>query len=62
MEQVRNVIVFGDSLFDIGVKWTTGMGRFARKIGKMTVNPSGRFSDCRNWTDYSTRKRRGCSW
>ena len=52
MEQVRNVIVFGDSLFDIGVKWTTGMGRFARKIGKMTVNPSGRFSDCRNWTDF----------
>jgi len=52
MDQIRNVIVFGDSLSDIGVKWMTGMGKFAKKIGAMTVNPSGRFSDCRNWTDF----------
>lgn len=48
----RNVIVFGDSLSDIGTKWTQFMGKFAKKIGAMTVNPNGRFSDCRNWTDY----------
>jgi phospholipase/lecithinase/hemolysin len=52
MEQIRNVIVFGDSLSDIGNKWLTATGRFARKFGLMTVNPSGRFSDCRNWTDF----------
>lgn len=52
MEQIKNVIVFGDSLSDIGNKWTTPTGRFARKLGLMTVNPSGRFSDCRNWTDF----------
>lgn len=48
----RNVIVFGDSLSDIGTKWNQWMGAFAKKIGAMTVNPNGRFSDCRNWTDY----------
>lgn len=48
----RNVIVFGDSLSDIGTKWTQFMGRFARAIGAITVSPSGRFSDCRNWTDH----------
>jgi phospholipase/lecithinase/hemolysin len=52
MEQIGNVIVFGDSLSDIGHKWITATGRFARKFGLMTVNPSGRFSDCRNWTDF----------
>jgi len=59
MEQIRNVVVFGDSLSDIGVKWTTKMGRFARAIGEMTVNPSGRFSDCRNWTDFMYKEAAG---
>jgi hypothetical protein len=59
MEQIRNVVVFGDSLSDIGVKWTTAMGRFAREIGEMTVNPSGRFSDCRNWTDFMYKEASG---
>jgi lysophospholipase L1-like esterase len=48
----QNIIVFGDSLSDIGTKWRQPMGRFAKKANLMTVNPNGRFSDCRNWADY----------
>jgi phospholipase/lecithinase/hemolysin len=48
----HNVIVFGDSLSDIGLKVQTFMGKFAKGIGEMTTNPTGRFSDCRNWTDH----------
>lgn len=50
--QIRNVIVFGDSLSDIGKKWKTGVGRLALRAKAMYVSPTGRFSDCRNWTDF----------
>ena len=50
--QIRTVIVFGDSLSDIGKKVKENMGAYARRAGKMTVSPTGRFSDCRNWTDF----------
>src|SRR5215470_9594433 len=50
--EINTVIVFGDSLSDIGKKWTSGVGRFARFIKQIRVNGSGRFSDCRNWTDH----------
>jgi phospholipase/lecithinase/hemolysin len=50
--QIQNVVVFGDSLSDIGKKWTQPMGGFAYYAGFMTVSPTGRFSDCRNWTDF----------
>jgi len=52
MERIRNVVVFGDSLSDIGIKWKTKMGKIAKATGQMTVNPTGRFSDCRNWADH----------
>lgn len=47
-----SVVVFGDSLSDIGRKWKTKSGRMATSINEMYVSPTGRFSDCRNWTDY----------
>ncbi len=51
--RVRNVVVFGDSLSDIGLKVQTYLGKFAKNVlGAVTVSPSGRFSDCRNWTDH----------
>ncbi|MDH4564618.1 SGNH/GDSL hydrolase family protein [Pseudomonas sp. BN411] len=50
--QIDTVVVFGDSLSDIGKKWVTKSGRMARATGQMSVSPSGRFSDCRNWTDF----------
>lgn len=46
------VIVFGDSLSDIGIKVNKPMGMVAKTFRQMTVNPSGRFSDCRNWADH----------
>ena len=46
------VLVFGDSLSDIGRKWKTKAGRMATSTNQMYVSSSGRFSDCRNWTDY----------
>lgn len=61
MEQIRNVIVFGDSLSDIGTKWKSASGKFAKKTGAMTVSPSGRFSDCRNWTDFMYEEAAGTS-
>ena len=50
--QIHTVIVFGDSLSDIGKKWTTGIGLFGRLAQQIRVNATGRFSDCRNWTDH----------
>lgn len=52
MHQMDTVVVFGDSLSDIGLKWKTLVGSFAYYTGKLTCSPTGRFSDCRNWTDY----------
>jgi GDSL-like Lipase/Acylhydrolase len=50
--RMHTVVVFGDSLSDIGKKWTTKSGRMARATNQMYVSPTGRFSDCRNWTDF----------
>lgn len=47
-----NVIVMGDSLSDIGIKAQTTLGRVVKALGAMTTNPTGRFSDCRNWCDH----------
>ena len=58
---MNSVIVFGDSLSDIGRKWTTKSGKMARATNQMYVNPSGRFSDCRNWTDYMIEEATGQS-
>ena len=50
--QLDTVVVFGDSLCDIGKKWKTKSGKLAISSGDMYVSPTGRFSDCRNWTDF----------
>ncbi|MBU8900328.1 hypothetical protein KRR26_32445 [Corallococcus sp. M34] len=49
---IKNLIIFGDSMSDIGTKAQTGMGGFAGFFGLMQVNELGRFSDGRNWTDF----------
>lgn len=49
---IQNLIIFGDSLSDIGIKKSTGWGRIARLMQKMRVNEVGRYSDGRNWTDF----------
>jgi lysophospholipase L1-like esterase len=49
---INTVVVFGDSLSDIGKKWVTKSGKMARWTKQMYVSPTGRFSDCRNWTDF----------
>lgn len=59
--QIKNVIVFGDSLSDIGIKWKTGFGMVGQLIKEMYVSPTGRFSDCRNWTDYMYQEATGKS-
>jgi phospholipase/lecithinase/hemolysin len=50
--RMDTVVVFGDSLSDIGKKWKTTSGKTAIKTNQMYVSPTGRFSDCRNWTDF----------
>jgi hypothetical protein len=59
--RIRTVVVFGDSLSDIGKKWTTKSGRMARLVNEMYVSPTGRFSDCRNWTDFMFEEAGGAS-
>ncbi len=49
--EVKNLIIFGDSMSDIGNKREQGMGIVARGLGLMRTNAVGRFSDTRNWTD-----------
>lgn len=50
--RLDRLVVFGDSMSDIGNKRVTGMGRFARALGLMRTNEVGRFSDRKNWTDF----------
>jgi phospholipase/lecithinase/hemolysin len=57
MTVVDHVIVFGDSLSDIGRKWSQPMGMVASCIPEdglrmLAVSATGRFSDSKNWTDY----------
>ncbi|MEW2354573.1 hypothetical protein [Spirillospora sp. NPDC029432] len=57
MVDIKNIVVFGDSMSDIGNKWTWPTGELGRLlnqlgIGGMRVNETGRFSDGRNWTDF----------
>jgi lysophospholipase L1-like esterase len=58
---IKTVIVFGDSLSDIGKKWVTKSGMAARFAKQMYVSPTGRFSDCRNWTDFMYEQASGKS-
>ncbi|RKH18274.1 hypothetical protein D7X74_10185, partial [Corallococcus sp. CA047B] len=50
--QLDNLIIFGDSMSDIGNKADTGLGMFANTTGLMLTNELGRFSDGKNWTDF----------
>ena len=63
---VDHVVVFGDSLSDIGRKWSQPMGMVAGLLPEslpgeslllpsmrmLAVSATGRFSDSKNWTDY----------
>lgn len=57
MADFKNLVVFGDSMSDIGNKWTWPTGELGRLLnalglGGMRVNETGRFSDGKNWTDF----------
>lgn len=50
--KIDNLIIFGDSMSDIGNKADTKLGAFANTFSLMQVNELGRFSDGKNWTDF----------
>jgi phospholipase/lecithinase/hemolysin len=52
MADIKNVVVLGDSMSDIGNKWLWPTGELGRLFGAMRVNETGRFSDGKNWTDF----------
>ncbi len=52
MADIKNVVILGDSMSDIGNKWTWPAGELGRLFGAMRVNETGRFSDGKNWTDF----------
>jgi hypothetical protein len=60
-DRMDTVVVFGDSLSDIGKKWTSTTGQLAIGQGEMFVSPTGRFSDCRNWTDFMYEEATGAT-
>lgn len=49
---ISRLIVFGDSMSDIGVKRKTVTGGIASLFGLMRTNQVNRYSDNRNWTDF----------
>ncbi|WP_432021368.1 hypothetical protein [Streptomyces sp. 1222.5] len=49
---IENVVIFGDSMSDIGRKCTTFWGKLGMWTKQMLVNEAGRFSDGRNWSDF----------
>ena len=61
MPPINHVIIFGDSLSDIGRKAKTIMGRAAVRMKAMTINMTNRFSDCKNWTDFMFEDASGSS-
>lgn len=52
MKKIERIIIFGDSLSDIGVKANTATGILGRLFGAVRVNKIKRFSDNKNWTDF----------
>ncbi|MET7680546.1 hypothetical protein [Streptomyces sp. NPDC005423] len=52
MTDIKNVVILGDSMSDIGNKWLWPSGELGRLFGAMRVNETGRFSDGKNWTDF----------
>lgn len=52
MADIKNLVILGDSMSDIGNKWTWPTGELGRFFGAMRVNETGRFSDGKNWTDF----------
>lgn len=52
MKTIKRLVIFGDSFSDIGNKRELPEGILARIFGLMRVNQVGRFSDCKNWTDF----------
>jgi phospholipase/lecithinase/hemolysin len=50
--EIDNLIIFGDSMSDIGNKRVSNFGIIARALGLMRTNEIGRYSDSRNWTDF----------
>ncbi|WP_432020670.1 hypothetical protein [Streptomyces sp. 1222.5] len=49
---ISNVVIFGDSMSDIGRKWNTPWGKIGIWSRQMLVNETGRFSDGKNWADF----------
>ena len=52
MTDIKNIVILGDSLSDIGNKWIWPAGELGRLVRAMRVNETGRFSDGMNWTDF----------
>ncbi|MEO3810241.1 hypothetical protein ABGB17_14670 [Sphaerisporangium sp. B11E5] len=52
MVDIKNVVILGDSMSDIGNKWLWPTGELGRLFRAMRVNETGRFSDGKNWTDF----------
>jgi phospholipase/lecithinase/hemolysin len=52
MVDIKNVVILGDSMSDIGNKWHWPTGELGRLFRAMRVNETGRFSDGKNWTDF----------
>ncbi|GAA1274573.1 hypothetical protein GCM10009677_29840 [Sphaerisporangium rubeum] len=52
MVDIKNVVVLGDSMSDIGNKWLWPTGELGRLFRAMRVNETGRFSDGKNWADF----------
>lgn len=50
--KLDNLIIFGDSMSDIGSKREQPLGMVARAMGWMRTNEVGRYSDGRIWTDF----------
>jgi phospholipase/lecithinase/hemolysin len=49
---LQNLVIFGDSLSDIGNKREAPTGWLARAAKLMRTNEIGRYSDGKNWTDF----------
>ncbi|MEV7808391.1 hypothetical protein AB0O28_36125 [Microbispora sp. NPDC088329] len=52
MVDIKNLVILGDSMSDIGNKWLWPTGELGRLSRAMRVNETGRFSDGKNWTDF----------
>lgn len=51
-QKIERIVIFGDSLSDAGIMYSSIKGKIFLKLGALKKSPKGRFTDGRVWCDW----------